>query len=78
MTLTHLCSHRVCSQVNSSHEVQLTVIDEPDSSSTKLHRKSGAIPVHRLHSSSDLFIGTACTNATKSYLVLLEETVLAT
>ena len=64
------------SQVHSSHEVQITVSDEPDPSTTKLHRKSGAIPVHRLHSSSDLFIGTASDNATKSDLVLLEETVL--
>ena len=64
------------SQVHSSHKVQITASNKPDPSTTKLHRKSGAIPVHRLRSNSDLFIGNASDNATKSDLVLLEETVL--
>ena len=64
------------SQVHSSHEVQISVSDEPDPSTTKLH-----------HTSEERFLSTDCAatltssftasdNATKSDLVLLEETVL--
>ena len=55
---------------------KITVSEEPNPGSTKLHRESGAIPVHILPSSSDLFIGITSNNATKSDLVLLGEAVL--
>ena len=58
--------------------LNFTVSKEPDLGPAKLHRKSGATPVHRRCSGSDPFFGTTSGNATKSALVLLDERSLAT